>query len=191
MGLSDKIDADELIGPHSSIANMFVVYSCLLLLLSAELVLTQSDTDCTILQASDLGSFSVYTGDGLVALTLNSHAHQGANNQYRLEGYNIVCLAQGSGLNFYRMISVIVSYALSGVDGTATTQFNYLCQGRQWVNFGTIRFLLVGNLSTPVRRDCSICGNTAGRIFSDAEHCVGKSMVKSDLNLLTFDYHIN
>lgn len=164
----------------------------LLLLLTSPV--TPAVTDCPILQAAELGSNTSSVATGLLAEALSSQGQGGAGT-YQLVDFNIVCLAQGSGKDLYRMVSVIVSYIRDSTT-PATTQFHYECVNNQWSIsvFGSpehsvSRTALVGTLTTMVRRDCQFCLDDF-LVTSAAEHCAGKNSSYSYYSWLTEKFYL-
>ncbi len=152
----------------------------LLLLLLLKVVATQLyDSDCPILQEPELGSFSSFSSVGLVPSVLNSVVSLSNDSLYQMGRYQVVCLAQGSGINLYRMISVIVSYHLEN-GPFLIGQFHFRCVRNEWnvlddVSHSYYRPPLVGNLATQVKKNCRLCTDI-DRSATPAEHCVGKVM---------------
>lgn len=141
--------------------------------------LDRAQTDCPLLEARDLGNDTTSTTTGLIAASLAAMEPEGTNVSIQLLDYNIVCLAQGSGRDLYRMVSVIASY-MSDDDNLMVnvTQFHFECGNGAWsinvmgdVENSISNTTLVGDLTTPLRRDCSLCVDTIPS--SAAEHCVG------------------
>jgi len=152
-------------------------------LLSAGAVspLQGQDEDCPIVGPSDLPN--------LVTLALNSGA-QGAATQYQVLRYNVVCLAQGTGVDLYRMTSVIVAYQEVGSTAQLIRQFHFQCENAEWTLnvLGNVAnalsvggTVLTGDLSTPVRTDCRYCSDIISNFTSD-EHCVGKTESNVTIN---------
>lgn len=134
--------------------------------------------DCAILEAAELGTTAAQSTSGLLYSALSS-VGQGGSPPIRLVDYNIVCLAQGSGRDLYRMVSVIATYIHKVNEPPAIGQFHFQCENGAWSTnvFSNLpnslsRAAPVGNLTTPVRRDCRLCTDIIPN--SAAEHCVGE-----------------
>ena len=137
---------------------------------------SQTTTDCPIIQANNLGSTTSSTTSGLIVTALGFVL--GDTGTVQLVDYNVVCLAQGSMRDQYRMVSVIASYLFNGV--MSLNQFHFQCIVNSWSinvleNFDNSITMstLVGTLSTPVKRDCRLCTDST-TTFSAAEHCASK-----------------
>ena len=140
-----------------------------------------SQTECPILTTSDLGNNVSSSSTGLIVTALAFATQGGGANDIQLVDYNIVCLAQGTVEDRYRMVSVIASYFLDGATTVTTNQFHFQCVSGAWSinvfnNFdnSVSSTAVVGNLTTPVRRDCRFCVSINGTGFSAAEHCAGE-----------------
>ena len=140
-----------------------------------------SQTECPILTTSDLGNNVSSSSTGLIVAALAFAGQGGGANDIQLVDYNIVCLAQGTVEDRYRMVSVIASYFLDGATTVTTNQFHFQCVSGAWSSNVINNFdnsvtatALVGDLTTPVRRDCRLCVDITGTGFSAAEHCVGE-----------------
>ncbi len=147
-----------------------ILLFCLLLLWPPLQVLSE---DCPLLTESDLEGSS-----GLINSSLSSISQCVTVASLELTNYSIVCLAQGSRIDRYRMVSVIATYRLNGLNETLN-QFHFQCVSEAWsaaVSNGSDVSVatppIVGNLSTPLRRDCWLCGEFAP--YSAAEHCAGE-----------------
>ena len=146
--------------------------------IGAKTVAAQLD-DCVRPTAADLGSTTALSDSGLLVQALTSSV-QGATISVHLMNYQIVCLALGSRIDRYRMVSVIARYSTSAVETPVTDQFHFQCVSNVWsiFVFGNAEFSMslsppVGSLTTPERQDCRFCTDrTAGS--TPAEHCVGK-----------------
>ena len=156
------------------------VWTLLILCFAATWKQVFSQTECPILTISDLGNVSS-SSTGLIVTALTFASQGGGANDIQLVDYNIVCLAQGTVEDRYSMVSVIASYFLDGATTVTTNQFHFQCVSGAWSinvlnNFdnSVTATALVGNLTTPVRRDCRLCVDITGTGFSAAEHCVGE-----------------
>ena len=160
--------------------NIQVQFFCLLMLiLTSQLVVSQ--TECPLITAPELGDNMSSSSTGLIVAALAFASQGGGANDIQLVDYNVVCLAQGTVEDRYRMVSVIASYFLDGATTVTTNQFHFQCVSGAWSitvlnNFdnSVTDTAVVGNLTTPVRRDCRICVDITGTGFSAAEHCVGE-----------------
>jgi len=149
-----------------------------LITLSALPPVVHLQTECLLITASELS--------GLISEALSS-TQQGQTAVVQLEEHNVVCLAQGAVKDRYRMVSVVASYFLNGASVLTEGQFHFQCGSGSWTTnvLGNVAFSLsqpsspVGNLTTPLRRDCRICSDRPPS-FSDAEHCVGKNRLIGD-----------
>ena len=144
-----------------------------------------SAPNCAVFRGDDLGSLTSFESYGLVlaALTFSRHGISGVDDVFIVDN-NIVCLAQGSTRDTYRMVSAIVRYRINGGSTTFTQQFHFECSISSGTAVWGFRVLgnfdnsvagtaLVGSFTTPLRTDCRICADTVSG-FSAAEHCVGK-----------------
>ena len=134
-------------------------------------------SDCTVLEASELGDNTTLSGTGLLAEAINSVLQSALT--YQLLEFNTVCLAQGTVRDTYRSTSLVVRYRDSlGVE--STTQLHLQCINGDWstINFGSADNAIStvdGSLTTPTRRDCLVCTSPALPIsVSTQEHCAGK-----------------
>ena len=146
----------------------------LLVLLSPSL----GQTECTELQARDLGSTSALSSTGLLASTIGATAGEASNPNIQILEINTVCLAQGAVRNRYRSSSVVVRYRRENV-GEVIAQVEYQCVNGAW-NFGSSPVVnttnLTATLTTPLRSDCIICispGLAQTVSVTDTEHCAG------------------
>ena len=136
------------------------------------LPLVHLQTECPLITASEL--------PGLMSEALSSTQQGQTVTVQQLLKHNVVCLAQGTVKNQYRMVSVIASYLLSGSSTLTENQFHFQCESGSWttnvlsnVGFSLSQSPLSGNLTTPLRRDCRLCTDIIAN-SSDDEHCVGK-----------------
>ena len=133
-------------------------------------------SDCSMLQASELGDNTTLSSTGLLADALNAGGQ--ATLTYQLLEFNTVCLAQGTVRDTYRSTSLVVRYRDSlGVE--STTQLHLQCIDEDWsdLNFGSIDNAISttdSSLTTPTRRDCLLCISPAVAPISTLEHCFGK-----------------
>jgi len=123
-----------------------------------------------VLQTEELGDASAPSTTGLIA---DSYVNQAGDNPPRpnvqLFASNIVCLAAGRMRGRYRSVSVIANFSCSGsaCDNNniawQIAQFHLECIAGTWAASvsGSADFLItespVGNLSTMLRRDCTLC----------------------------------
>ena len=129
------------------------------------------DQECPVIQTQELGSTSAGSTTGLIS---QSYTAQAGDNPPRpivqLFESNIVCLAAGRTQGRYRLVSLIANFSCSGSacnNNNAAwqiAQFHFDCRMTgAWTASvaGSTDFLItespVGNLSTMLRRDCSIC----------------------------------
>ena len=136
-------------------------------------------SDCSMLQASELGDNTTLSSDGLLAEALNARSQ--ATLTYQLLESNTVCLAQGTVRDSYRSTSLVVRYRDS-VGDESTMQLHLQCIDGDWRerNFGFSDNAIStadGSLTTPTRRDCLVCASPATQIIgssvSTQEHCLG------------------
>ena len=96
-------------------------------------------SDCSMLQASELGDNITLSGTGLLADALSAVIQATLN--YQLLEFNTVCLAQGTVRDTYRSTSLVVRYRdYLGVE--STTQLHLQCINGDWseVSFGSIDY---------------------------------------------------
>ena len=145
------------------------------------LPLVHLQTECPLITASEL--------PGLMSEALSSTQQGQTVTVQQLLEHNVVCLAQGTVKNQYRMVSVIASYLLSGSSTLTENQFHFQCVSGSWstnvlndVGLSLSQSPLSGNLTTPLRRDCRLCIDIPGS--SNDEHCVGKRGMMQTLTIL-------
>jgi len=144
--------------------------------------------------------------NGLIA---DSYVNQAGDNPPRpnvqLFESNIVCLAAGRTRGRYRLVSVIANFSCSGTAcnnnniAWQIAQFHLECVAGTWAAsvIGSADFLItespVGNLSTMLRRDCSLCiepqqlPSPASDAVDEVTHCLRKC-AKSFLLILAVSY---
>ena len=160
------------------VVNFLMQAVSLLALLSGSEVNGQY-SDCSMLQASELGDNTTLSSTGLLAEALNAVSQ--ATLTYQLLEFNTVCLAQGTARDTYRSTSLVVMYRPS-VGDVSTMQLHLQCINGDWsdLNFGSADNAIStadGSLITPTRRDCLVCVSPATPIpVSTQEHCSGKSI---------------
>ncbi len=135
--------------------------------------------DCPMLQESELGDTNAVTAAGLMAEAL-SFATGEARPTVQLLQYNILCLAQGTGRDTYRSLSLIAEYYRESGDTVDIKQLHLQCVGGNWstVNFGTrstaISTPTNSTLTTTLRTDCFLCLNPLQGGPEGAHHCQGE-----------------
>ena len=149
-----------------------------LLLLWVLVASANGQTECTELQAGDLGSTTALSNSGLLTSTIGATAGEASNPNIQILEINTVCLAQGAVRGRYRSTSVVVRYMRENV-GEVVAQVEYQCSNGMW-GFGsspTVDTSLTATLTTPLRTDCIICihPDLAFTVaVTDTEHCAGK-----------------
>lgn len=142
---------------------------CIYFWLVATIALASGQTNCPLVELSDLGSNSTYVDTGLLFDALN--ASKGTASNVSVLEFNTVCLAQGSRRDMYRSISIVVRY--HEVTGTEySVQIQYQCTNGRWSadNFNHSGSL-ISDLTTTLRMDCLQCREAANS--SPTEHCIG------------------
>ena len=150
------------------------------LLLLATATANGQYSDCSMLEASELGDNSTLSDTGLLVDALNARSQ--ATLTYQLLEFNTVCLAQGTIKDTYRSTSLVVRYRDSN-NAESTGQLHLQCFNGDWseVSFGGSDNAIStadGSLTTPTRRDCLVCASPAFPIpVSTQEHCAGKLLL--------------
>lgn len=135
-------------------------------------------TDCPMLQESQLGNTSMLSSEGLLAAALLAQSGVADVSLQILESHT-VCLGQGAKRDRYRSVSLMVRYAEWSNGTEKTVQVEYQCSSGEW-GFGnqtSVTSKPEGNLTTPLRTDCSLCikpGRLGGVEVSAEEHCLCK-----------------
>ena len=133
--------------------------------------------DCSPLVGSDLGDFDSLNQTGLISMALLSQP------AVQLLDYNIVCIAQGTMKDTWRMVSGVASYMLAG--GMDTVQFHFQCEsdGSAWNTtiINSTDFVLTSppnaTFDTMNRTDCALCVSPEqlpGGGADNDQHCVCK-----------------
>lgn len=150
---------------HSSVLLLMIPHGGLLL-----------STDCRTLQDSDLGNTSMLSTDGLLAEALRA---ENADIPLQILESNTVCLVQGTIRDMYMSVSLVVRYRIA--NGTElVVQVEFMCSNNMWGNKNPVPSVTLspeGNLSTPLRTDCSGCSkpeSTSDLASSPEQHCVCK-----------------
>ena len=174
----------------SRILSFFCLY-----FLSAQIVRLRAQSECDMIQASDIGSSTPST-DGFIALLLGG-ADAAARPMVSVSNVEVISLAVGTVQNMFRWASVFATYDCFGVLCPSgifprTEQFELECLlSAQGDPIWSDSNLLVEDRSTPInpnltsadlRKDCSFCLNPDDRgnlgvpaaIAIDPEfHCTG------------------
>ena len=148
-----------------------------LLLLWVLVVSANGQTECTELQARDLGPTTALSSTGLLASTIGATAGEASNPNIQILEINTVCLAQGAVRDRYRSSSVVVRYRRENV-GEVIAQVEYQCANGVWDSGSSpvVNINPTATLTTPLRSDCIICispvlAQTVS--VTDTEHCAG------------------
>lgn len=136
--------------------------------------------DCSPLVGEDLGDFDSLNQTGLISAALPSQP------EVQLLNYSIVCVAQGTVRDTWRMVSGVATYLLAG-GMNATVQFHFQCEddGSAWNTtiINSTDFVLSfspnATFDTPIRTDCALCINPEQLPEADNDqHCVCKFITK-------------
>ncbi len=160
-----------------------VIYATtvVLLLMATPVIKSQSDTDCPMVETSDLGSTTGISSTGLLAVALLSIAADNTAPSIQLLEFNTVCLTQGSRSGFYSFTSIVARYMNS--DGTeATVQVDYQCTANAWSHTilgssGVITTSPAATLATPLRNDCGACTPPSTFPSDVINHCIGNYLI--------------
>jgi len=159
---------------------IIIIFLCL----SYRTVLTVI-SDCSILTATDLGSNSSFSRDGLLADSLNSF-HTGRQNfMYWIVDFNIICLSQGSSKNKYSSSSVAVAYVVKNEDNPSQRigLFHFRCFNFNWtLNLITAIHTTIASsnlmnfMKYRLKERCWICTELIKDELSknSDDHCLGK-----------------
>ena len=137
--------------------------------------------DCQPLQGTDLGDTESFNRTGLIAMSL---ANVTAQPEVQLLNHTIVCIAQGTKRDTWRMVSGVARYVIAGESATQpfTTQFHFQCEsdGSAWNTtiVNSTEFVLTppdANCSTELRTDCALCVSPDQLPeAANEQHCVCK-----------------
>ena len=138
--------------------------------------------DCSPLVGGDLGDLNSLSQMGLISAALPSQP------EVQLLDYHIVCVAQGTERDTWRMVSVVATYMLAGgMENNDTVQFHFQCEddGSAWNTtvLNSTEFVLTtspnATLDTPTRIDCALCVSPEQLPEADNDqHCVCKFTAK-------------
>ena len=131
--------------------------------------------DCSPLVGGDLGDLDSLNRTGLISASLSSQP------ELKLLEYHIVCVAQGTERNTWRMVSGVATFMMEG-GMNSTVQFHFQCEndGSAWnttVLDSTEHVLTTPNatIDTPLRTDCALCVSPEQQPDADNDqHCVCK-----------------
>ena len=146
------------------------------LLMLVPLACSQS-SNCPLLLDSQLGDTSNTSTEGLLAEALREESG-GDDVSLQILETQTVCLSQGTVKDTYHSVSVVVRYRESG-GMEEEVQVEYQCTDGEWGfgNQSSVTLEPVGNLSTALRTDCSLCIKPNISAESTAEeHCVCKKL---------------
>lgn len=157
---------------------------CLLIIVSIarNWVANGQGGDCPPLLAEDLGHTGSFSEAGLISMALAVNATQ---PEVQLFNYTVVCIAQGTMKNTWRMVSGVALYNIMNGDlEPVTKQFHFQCDsdGSGWTTtvLNSTEFTLTApnatTFNTDNRTDCALC--VSPELMPEAEnehHCVGKS----------------
>ena len=137
--------------------------------------------DCSPLVGGDLGDIDSLNQTGLISAALPSQP------EVQLLDYHIVCVAQGTERNTWRMVSGVAMYMLAGgMETNNTVQFHFQCEndGSAWNTtvINSTEFVLTSpnaTFDTPMRTDCALCVSPEQLPEADNDqHCVCKFTTK-------------
>ena len=164
-------------------------------------VLSQTDP-CQRVTYEDLGSTTTFSGEGILADTINPISEGGSiPGIFRVmnDSLHIVCEAQHQMQNRYRFTSVLVSYVCQSTDPrltamcdgatVQTVQLTLGCNNNAWsasITSAGVDYVLTMNpaatTSTELASNCILCINpdhpivaTLSLTVAPDAHCVGKS----------------
>lgn len=131
--------------------------------------------DCSPLVEEDLGDFDSLNQTGLISAALPSQP------EVQLLNYTIVCVAQGTMRDTWRIVSGVATYMLAG-GMNDTVQFHFQCEddGSAWNTtiMNSTDFVLTSpnaTFDTPRRTDCALCISPEQLPEADNDqHCVCK-----------------
>lgn len=124
--------------------------------------------DCSPLVGRDLGDIDLLNQTGLISASLLD--------------YHIVCVAQGTERNTWRMVSGVATFMLAG-GMNSTVQFHLQCEndGSAWNTtvLNSTDYVLTATpnatFDTPLRTDCALCVSPEQQPDADNDqHCVCK-----------------
>ena len=133
--------------------------------------------DCSPLTEEELGDFDSLNETGLISMALPYQPELQVLNS------SIVCIAQGTVQNTWRLVSGVASYMLTGGE-EFTVQFHFQCEddGSAWnttiLDSRDTDIVLTSpnaTFETPVRTDCALCVSPEQVPEADNDqHCVCK-----------------
>jgi hypothetical protein len=134
--------------------------------------------DCSPLVGEDLGDLDSLNRTGLISASLSSQPAE-----LQLLDYHIVCVAQGTERDTWRMVSGVATFMLTG-GINSTVQFHFQCEndGSAWSNtvINSTEYVLTtsspnATFDTPNRTDCALCVSPEQESDADNDqHCVCK-----------------
>lgn len=139
--------------------------------------------DCPPLVGSDLGDNESFSQAGLISEAVRADTAQQNQTEVQLLNYTIVCVAQGTVRDTWRMVSGVARYMIDGEASPATTtQFHFQCEsdGSGWNTtvVNSTDYVLTqpdATLDTPPRTDCALCISPSQLPEAvDEQHCVRK-----------------
>ncbi len=165
------------------LSTKMVIYTTtvVLLLMATPVIKSQTNTDCPMVETSDLGSTTGISSTGLLAASLLSIATDNAAPSVQLLEFNTVCLTQGSRSGLYSFTSIVARYRNS--DGTEETiQVDYQCTANAWSqtilgSSGVVTTSPAATLTTTLRNDCGTCISPSTLPSDLINHCIGTAIL--------------
>ena len=137
--------------------------------------------DCLPLSEENLGNTTTFSQAGLISMALTDNTIQ---PEVLLLDYNVVCIAQGTMKDRWRMVSGVAQYMVRGNQEPVVKQFHFECEsdGSGWTTtvLDSADFVLtVPNATIDIsnRTDCALCvspDQLPGFGADNEHHCVGK-----------------
>lgn len=138
--------------------------------------------DCFPLSEEDLGNTTTFSQAGLISMALIDNTT--IQPEVLLLDYNVVCIAQGTMKERWRMVSGVAQYMVRGDQKPVIKQFHFQCEsyGSGWTNtvLNSTDFVLTApsaTTNTSNRTDCALCvspDQLPGVGADNEQHCVGK-----------------